>query len=1086
MKQDDLTKQSAQRPGKKPRWVKLLVGLGLLLLLMLLGQQIAARLIATHGVKQKIQKAVTAQTGGQINYEAIGIVYFPRPAIALRQVTLSIPAQVQGTLEELDIAPALFPLLSGTLQLTRIALKSPEFCLDLPAAEKVPSPSVPYVYAAVEKQLREVVALLVSVAPDLELRVVNGRFKTACGAEKLAEIAGLDLQLALSVASADSARIKLKGEIATLTLARYSQLQTFENLRLSADAQLESGKISAAIERLRLDNPALELTGDLVLSPQAPGVALTLSGRNIDVGATRAAALALAEDVEIIKTIFDYLRGGQVPQIRFTSSGAAPSALGDLANLRIEGQLQKGAVSIPMIDLDLTEVDGVVSIVDGVLTGSDLSTKLVGSSGHDGTLKVGLGDDADLFRLELMLSADLLQSQEILKRVVKNPDFANYIDRVTNLTGRGNGRLILGDRKGDLQARVDVSDLDFTADYEGVPFPIKVRGGRLAFAESQIVFKGLAGTLGASDFSEFDCELDWVNALHLKIASGRFGLDVDELFPWLVTFDAAKEPLREIRQLTGRLNLSSLSFNGAFDAPGDWQLAAAGALKGLEIETPLFPAELNLTRGDFQLTADGLSFQNLQAAGLDAELVLTGEVKGFPRRFDQVDLTLDGTMGADSVAWAEELMALPKAYAVRAPLALYPSRVVWQPSVSTAFKGGVAVINGPELDLDVVYRPEQLRVNRLQVKDTYSDAEMALDYGQEAISFNFTGMLQHETLNALFVNPQHAKGKLSGELQIKAPRGATVQAQITGQLEGTALLLPLVSGETITIENIKLVAEGAHLNADVTTLVWKELLFGPLKATIALGRDRIDVDLTDAVLCGIDLPGQLALAGETIFLDLGLAGKGLDVATSYTCLTRGRVDMTGSLEIASRVSAEGAGDELIGKLQGPLSMIFTKGVIKQSKVLSRVLAVLNITEIVKGKLPDLTADGFAYSTLTLQGEFRAGKLIIEKLFMDGETLDILGQGEIDIEKKTVNLELLAAPFQTVDTVIRNIPGVNYLLAGTLVTIPVSITGALGDPKVNVMSAASVGSSLLGLGERTIKAPLKLIQTILPFGDKKEP
>ena len=111
----------------------------------------------------------------------------------------------------------------------------------------------------------------------------------------------------------------------------------------------------------------------------------------------------------------------------------------------------------------------------------------------------------------------------------------------------------------------------------------------------------------------------------------------------------------------------------------------------------------------------------------------------------------------------------------------------------------------------------------------------------------------------------------------------------------------------------------------------------------------------------------------------------------------------------------------------------------------------------------------------LLGQFR-------QRLADGETLDALGEGEVDLVQKTVDIELLAAPFQTVDTVVKNIPGVNYLMAGSLVAIPVSIKGPLDNPKVRVMSASSVGSSLLRLGERTIKSPLKLIEKFVPQGD----
>jgi uncharacterized protein YhdP len=160
-------------------------------------------------------------------------------------------------------------------------------------------------------------------------------------------------------------------------------------------------------------------------------------------------------------------------------------------------------------------------------------------------------------------------------------------------------------------------------------------------------------------------------------------------------------------------------------------------------------------------------------------------------------------------------------------------------------------------------------------------------------------------------------------------------------------------------------------------------------------------------------------------------------------------------------------------------MTFTKGTIDQSKLLARTLEVLNVTEIVKGKLPDLGSTGFAYSTITMQGAFKGEKLIIEKVQMDGETLDVLGEGELDFEQETIDIELMAAPFKTVDTVVKYLPGINYLLAGSLVTIPVSVKGSMADPKVTVMSPSSVGSSLLKLGERIIKSPVKLIETMTP-------
>ena len=193
--------------------------------------------------------------------------------------------------------------------------------------------------------------------------------------------------------------------------------------------------------------------------------------------------------------------------------------------------------------------------------------------------------------------------------------------------------------------------------------------------------------------------------------------------------------------------------------------------------------------------------------------------------------------------------------------------------------------------------------------------------------------------------------------------------------------------------------------------------------------------------------------------------------------------MTGTLDFSSKVSGKGQAGELIRSLQGPLEMTFTKGSIEQSKVLARTLEVLNVTEIVKGKLPNLDSTGFNYSIITMDGALQGEKILIKKLHMDAETLDVLGHGEIDFEQETLNIQLLAAPFKTVDTIIKHIPGINYLLADSLVTIPVSVKGTLVDPNVQILSASAVGSSLLSLGERIIKAPFKLVETLEP--SKKE-
>ena len=74
--------------------------------------------------------------------------------------------------------------------------------------------------------------------------------------------------------------------------------------------------------------------------------------------------------------------------------------------------------------------------------------------------------------------------------------------------------------------------------------------------------------------------------------------------------------------------------------------------------------------------------------------------------------------------------------------------------------------------------------------------------------------------------------------------------------------------------------------------------------------------------------------------------------------------------------------------------------IEEGRTLANVLEVLNVTEIFRGKLPDFNSKGFAYSAITVEGAFSGGKLLIKTLFMDGKTLEIVGQGELDLLAST--------------------------------------------------------------------------------------
>lgn len=1032
---------------------------------------VADRLLSSPKVKETIQQMLVARTGLKIGYEKIGIGSFPF-TLEFKQPTFSLPETLHGKADILRLSPALLELLAGKLDLGKIELVRPDITLTLspsPTSENQESSS----------------ASLFALLPALHTNISDGRFSVAIGDHSFSG-EHLDLILHGRVENARSGKATIKMGLAEFVIRAGERRETVKGLQLKGNIRADGDAIACHLDQLSLAKPALALSGSLDRAQDGQDIALSLVGTNIDVDATRATALALAGDIPPVSDIFTYLAGGTVPRITFTTRGKSFSELGDLQIIRIEGHLQNGAVAIPEIDMRLAEVNGDVVIADGVLMGTGVSTRLAESTGHSGLLKLGLAEGNDLFRLELMVNADLGQVQRIVQRLAPKTKFSRELDRIANLKGTGVGKLILGDDLNDIDVGIENAAVNLSCDYQRVPYPITLTKGSVNLAKDQVAVSGVDASVGKSQVSDLTATVRWEKNVHLDIDAKRTGVSLDVLFSYLNSTKETQALLKDIKELSGNAQLSAATFSGDVGAPQQWNYTAAGSVSGVQLQANGFPGAIRLAKGNFTFDRTLVTMQNIAAETLDANLALNGSISDFSAKSGRkVDVTVDGTMGKDAVAWLQETYTLPKAYALRAPVTLKAIRIAGNPKQAVSISGGVLVKDGPQLTLDFQHRPEaeELKGEKLTVKDPYSEAGLTFLVNRDGLGASFVGRLGSETLAGLFVDPKWGKGQLEGDFSVNLPKKSKTKATAQGRLQGTNLFIPLGSDEEVAIGQVVLEANGSTVKADAATVTWRDFTWSPLAATIDFAQETLRIKVERAALCGIDSPGVMLLTEKDFDLDVALQGKNLDVGTSYTCLTQGRVKMTGTMEFFSHIKAKGERGEIVGKLEGPLTMTFRQGVIEQNRILSTLLEVLNVTEIVKGRLPNMATTGFAYTEITVDGQFTKGKLIVDKLYVDGETLDILGFGEIDIEKQTVNLELLAAPFKTVDTIIKYVPGVNYLMGDSLVVVPVNVAGTLTDPKVSVMSPSAVSKGLLNLGSRVLKLPYKLMESIITGGKK---
>jgi hypothetical protein len=258
----------------------------------------------------------------------------------------------------------------------------------------------------------------------------------------------------------------------------------------------------------------------------------------------------------------------------------------------------------------------------------------------------------------------------------------------------------------------------------------------------------------------------------------------------------------------------------------------------------------------------------------------------------------------------------------------------------------------------------------------------------------------------------------------------------------------------------------------------------PVHAEISLAPKEISVAISKADLCGISFPGEVKYTLQDLSLNFRPVSTKQALDPALTCLLNIQEYMTGTFDLNGDVMAKGEGKELANTLHGNLVFSAENGRIYEGRLLTKIFAYLNVTEIFRGGLPDLTTQGLAYDYATMKGNLEEGKFIIQEMVIDGPTVQIVSHGEINLNDKTVDLKFLVSPLKTVDAIVKKIPFIKGYTKGTLVSIPVQVTGDMDDPKVSYLPSSAVGSQLSGILKKYIKSPFTIISPVIPGTDEK--
>jgi len=175
-----------------------------------------------------------------------------------------------------------------------------------------------------------------------------------------------------------------------------------------------------------------------------------------------------------------------------------------------------------------------------------------------------------------------------------------------------------------------------------------------------------------------------------------------------------------------------------------------------------------------------------------------------------------------------------------------------------------------------------------------------------------------------------------------------------------------------------------------------------------------------------------------------------------------------------------AGSDFLPTSFGGFNLEIRDGVLRKFRFLSKVFSLLNVSQILALKLPDMDRHGMPFQKIT--GNFRLDKGILssEDLFMESNAMNLSLVGDMNLLKKRIDALLGVKPLRTVDKILTKIPLAGWLLAGdekALITAHFAIRGPSTDPEVVPVPISSVSEKVRGIFRRVFGLPGKVVEDV---------
>jgi hypothetical protein len=1079
--------------------------------------------------KNKLQAVAAEKLGGKVSYERVDISLFPQPHVVIKKLHLAYPRTLRGTVQSLNIYPQILPLFKGKLLYSKIRILGPDFRIILPAPKSEATSEVPSI-EEMKSNIRSLLGYLEAIGAGLivdmdqgnfifrrnrrdflVLRNVAVHFNAPPGAMKIvvkasteqwgdfslsgtysfsetkSEVREFAVSLGRSSLSGFSAnllwdgtpRLEILSGRSTVALDEiYSWLSSSKSLTpFLKNVRLRHGVLSISTLQISgpIDKPDAwerkvegELRGVVAESVLLPdplnvssrflikGNTLAVSGLSARIGASSLEGIS-ARFVEGKTPFFEVFRGrAQIILSEVFKWQNKYKALADLLN-------------------EVKELSGTVTLSSMRMSGPVLRPaawrlKIIGKTKN-------IVVNSPLLPSPLAVNGKFIAEADAI--AVYDASLRLGTSSLTHVTASVTGREKPFVEVFDAEASINLGEFfkwrsQFNA-LDTILHTVANLDGTLTVSSTNFrgpLFQPKAWKISASGNLDHIVFNSSFLPGQIGLVKGNFSLIPDKLsfaLQQATILDSTVTGTAVMSGITSTLRSVDMTLSGKSGSKMlDWVFQQLELPPSLMIKAPLTLTDSHLVWGN----TSGVSFKGMASVANGPALFVDLSQHGADFTIHRLIITDQETKASFTLNWQKKAAD----FSFSGHLA--------QATLSRIFEQGTfgnGIMRG---DLHGIIRTDQPL--RSRIKGSMAGNDIFIPWGMSVptIVEKFSLHAEDDVLTIESADVTWGKNHYSME-------GAATTSD-----EGIAFSMALNS-DGIEIQAIQQALRQASkkssgqkvrsfpippirgdLRANSKYVKFGRFTFAPAHAIITVAPEKVNMEFFDTKTCGISLPGSILISRESISFVFNPAAKKETLGPTVDCLAGKKIDITGDYGLNAHIQGQGTSDQLLSSLEGRIDFTAKNGKIYRYPTLQKIFSVLSVLEIFRGRTPEIGGSGFPYHSMAVRGDIHKGVFTIEKAYIGGQSLDIIATGEVDLGKQQVDLIVLAAPFSTLNWLIRNTPIIGKIMGGTLISVPVHVTGALGNPDVIFLSPTAVGSRILNILENIIKLPVDIISPLL--------